>query len=120
MSLGFKFVVCGSLCSHLFICLILSSTVLFIGRALSVFMVCVIVCILFSLFWSTGCDFMLDSDLHLWFIEANRSPAFQGTTVAKTRLLNHMIDEVMKMEEVILNDGVSALGDFDFKCSLAL
>ena len=30
-----------------------------------------------------GLDFMLDSDLNLWFIESNASPVFEGTSKTK-------------------------------------
>jgi len=33
-----------------------------------------------------GVDYLFDSELHLWFLEVNRSPAMQATTVEKGKI----------------------------------
>ncbi|RZM27129.1 MAG: hypothetical protein EOO88_14520, partial [Pedobacter sp.] len=43
---------------------------------------------LFELF---GVDFMLDSDLNLWFIECNTSPVLKGTSDEKERFVSKML-----------------------------
>jgi hypothetical protein len=54
-----------------------------------------------------GIDFLFDSSLNLWFLEANRSPAMQATTKEKGEIQSKMIQE--------MTDLVLALhyGDFD-------
>lgn len=50
-----------------------------------------------------GVDFMFDSDLHLWFLEVNRSPAMQATTEEKGRIQSKLIEDVLDIEYAILH-----------------
>eukprot|EP00465_Bigelowiella_longifila_P015755 CAMPEP_0185259826 /NCGR_PEP_ID=MMETSP1359-20130426/8525_1 /TAXON_ID=552665 /ORGANISM="Bigelowiella longifila, Strain CCMP242" /LENGTH=139 /DNA_ID=CAMNT_0027845869 /DNA_START=71 /DNA_END=490 /DNA_ORIENTATION=- len=66
-----------------------------------------------GLFGIYGCDFMIDTNMKIWFIEANRSPAFQGTTEAKGRLQRSMLHKVMDLEEMFQSGGIEDLKNFN-------
>jgi len=68
-----------------------------------------------GLFGIYGCDFMIDTNLKVWFIEANRSPAFQGTTKAKGDLQRRMLSQVMSLVELLAEEGPEALLDHNLK-----
>eukprot|EP00466_Bigelowiella_natans_P012738 jgi/Bigna1/128456/aug1.6_g3164 len=71
-----------------------------------------------GLFGVFGCDFMIDSNMKIWFIEANRSPAFQGTTEAKGRLQRSMLHQVMALEEMFQSSGgFEELKEYVISCS---
>ncbi len=38
-----------------------------------------------------GCDFMLDSNLNLWFIECNSGPVLSGSTEEKGKFISKML-----------------------------
>ena len=49
-----------------------------------------------------GLDFMFDTDLHLWLLEINRSPAMQATSEAKGQLQGTMIKDILDIQYAIL------------------
>lgn len=49
-----------------------------------------------------GLDFIFDTDLHLWLLEINRSPAMQATSEEKGDLQGKMIQEILDIEYAIL------------------
>jgi hypothetical protein len=49
-----------------------------------------------------GVDFMFDSQLHLWFLEINRSPSMQATTEEKGRLQRDVIAHMIDIEFALL------------------
>lgn len=59
-----------------------------------------------------GCDFILDDKLKLWFVEANRSPAFQGTTREKGILQRNMLSEILDLEELLADMGAEGYSKF--------
>jgi hypothetical protein len=50
-----------------------------------------------------GIDFLLDDSLHLWFLEANKSPAIMATTERKGKLLENLIEGLVEIELALLN-----------------
>jgi hypothetical protein len=50
-----------------------------------------------------GCDFMFDSDLKLWLLEVNRSPAMQATSEEKGKLQGDMTKDVLDIQYAILH-----------------
>jgi hypothetical protein len=64
-----------------------------------------------------GVDFMFDSQLHLWFLEINRSPSMQATTEEKGRLQSNLISQMMEIEFALLaGQGVDeAIEQSDFQ-----
>jgi len=55
-----------------------------------------------------GVDFMFDSNLHLWFLEVNRSPALLATTEAKGRIQTKLVKDTVDLEYALLYNA-----DFD-------
>ena len=55
-----------------------------------------------------GIDFIFDSNLKLWFLEANPSPAMQATTTEKGVILTALLEEMLDLEYAL---GYG--GDFD-------
>lgn len=49
-----------------------------------------------------GADFLFDSDLNLWFIEMNKSPAMQATTIEKGILQSKLIEDVFNIEYALM------------------
>lgn len=49
-----------------------------------------------------GVDFMFDSNLHLWFLEVNRSPALMATTEEKGRIQSKLIQDTLDVEYALL------------------
>jgi len=45
-----------------------------------------------------GLDFMLDTDLNLWFIECNSSPQLIGTNEFKTEFMKKMLMDMFEIE----------------------
>lgn len=50
-----------------------------------------------------GCDFMFDSDLKLWLLEVNRSPAMQATSEEKGKLQGDMTKDILDIQYAILH-----------------
>lgn len=49
-----------------------------------------------------GCDFMFDTELRLWLLECNRSPAMQATSEEKGKLQGDMTKDILEIEYAIL------------------
>lgn len=52
-----------------------------------------------------GVDFMFDENLHLWYLEINRSPAMQATTKEKGKIQSKLIKDVLDIEYALLYGG---------------
>jgi len=55
-----------------------------------------------------GVDFIFDENLHLWFLEVNRSPAMQATTFEKGRIQSKLVKELFELEFALMYNA-----DFD-------
>ena len=49
-----------------------------------------------------GLDFLLDSDLHLWFLETNLTPSLSETNEIKRDLNSKLIEDLIDMEYALL------------------
>jgi len=49
-----------------------------------------------------GCDFILDEDMKLWFIEANTSPMMEATTPEREQLLIKMLSDHFELMYALL------------------
>jgi len=50
-----------------------------------------------------GVDFLFDKNLHLWFLEVNRSPAMQATTEEKGRIQSEMVQDELNIQFALMN-----------------
>uniref|UniRef100_A0A7S3I8V1 Uncharacterized protein n=1 Tax=Fabrea salina TaxID=342563 RepID=A0A7S3I8V1_9CILI len=55
-----------------------------------------------------GLDFLLDTDLNLWYIEANLTPSISGTSDEKRELNTKLITDLIDLEYALMYNG-----DFD-------
>ena len=45
-----------------------------------------------------GCDFIMDDQLNLWYIECNPSPVYEGTTPEKFIFQTNMLRDAFEIE----------------------
>ena len=64
-----------------------------------------------NVFEMFGLDFMLDSDLNLWFIECNSSPQLVGTNEYKTTFLAQMLRDLFEIQYSFYKSRMSRILD---------
>lgn len=59
-----------------------------------------------------GFDFIIDEDLRVWLIEANRNPGFGLPTEKAKQLIDEMVDEMLKLTIDNMYQSKAALGKY--------